>query len=52
MKKPSATKLKRRCTSLSAWEIPKQNGAIAPEHVWTNRDMGMSFHNRVISSLG
>ncbi|KAK8133147.1 permease [Apiospora kogelbergensis] len=39
MKKPSATHLKRRCTSLSAWEIPKQNGTIAPEHVWTNRDM-------------
>ncbi|KAK6829715.1 permease [Apiospora arundinis] len=39
MKRPSAAELRRRCTSLHAWEIPKQTGALAPEHVWTNRDM-------------
>ncbi|KAK9420573.1 putative NCS1 nucleoside transporter [Seiridium unicorne] len=39
MKKPSATEVRRRCTSLHSWELPKQTGALAPEHVWTNRDM-------------
>lgn len=28
-----------RCTSLSAWELPKQESALAPESVWTNKDM-------------
>ncbi|KAI2638421.1 NCS1 nucleoside transporter [Xylaria nigripes] len=39
MKWPSASEIKQRCTSLRAWEIPKQTGALAPPHVWTNRDM-------------
>ncbi|TGJ87573.1 hypothetical protein E0Z10_g1224 [Xylaria hypoxylon] len=39
MKKPSASEIKRRCTSLQSWEIPKQTGALAPAHVWTNKDM-------------
>ncbi|ORY70350.1 NCS1 nucleoside transporter [Pseudomassariella vexata] len=39
MKKPSGAALKRRCTSVHAWEIPKRSSHIAPEHVWTNRDM-------------
>lgn len=34
-------KLKQRCTSLHSWELPKQTGALAPDYVWTNRDMGM-----------
>ncbi|KAK7986998.1 permease [Apiospora saccharicola] len=43
MKKPSAGGLKRRCTSaVRAWEIHQESGGLAPEHVWTNRDMGMS----------
>lgn len=39
MTKPSKAELKRRCTSIHAWELPRQSSAIAPEHVWTNRDM-------------
>lgn len=39
MKRPLTTKLRRRFTSLSSWELPKQTGALAPSHVWTNRDM-------------
>ncbi|KAI4862686.1 NCS1 nucleoside transporter [Hypoxylon rubiginosum] len=39
MRKPSTAELRRRLTSLHAWELPKQNGALAPPHVWTNRDM-------------
>ncbi|XDG08196.1 hypothetical protein ABKA04_007811 [Annulohypoxylon sp. FPYF3050] len=39
MKRPSMTNLKRRFTSLHSWEIPKTTGALAPAHVWTNRDM-------------
>ncbi|KAI0400094.1 NCS1 nucleoside transporter [Xylaria palmicola] len=39
MKRPSASKIKSRCTSLSSWELPKQTGALAPAHVWTNKDM-------------
>ncbi|KAI0975204.1 uridine permease-like protein Fui1 [Xylaria arbuscula] len=39
MKRPSASEIKRRCTSLHSWEIPKQTGALAPAHVWTNKDM-------------
>ncbi|KAJ8122031.1 hypothetical protein O1611_g9946 [Lasiodiplodia mahajangana] len=37
--RPSASDVKRRCTSLHAWELPKQTGALAPAHVWTNKDM-------------
>ncbi|KAH8160366.1 hypothetical protein CIB48_g7878 [Xylaria polymorpha] len=39
MKRPSASDIKRRCISLHSWEIPKQTGALAPAHVWTNKDM-------------
>ncbi|KAI0100008.1 permease for cytosine/purines, uracil, thiamine, allantoin-domain-containing protein [Hypoxylon sp. NC0597] len=39
MKRPLTTNLRRRFTSLSSWELPKQTGALAPSHVWTNRDM-------------
>ena len=35
--------LRRRLTSLQSWELPKQTGALAPEYVWTNRDMGTYF---------
>ncbi|KAF3065817.1 hypothetical protein GL218_09391 [Daldinia childiae] len=38
-RKLSAAKLKRRFTSLHSWELPKQTGALAPSHIWTNRDM-------------
>ncbi|KAI0844332.1 permease for cytosine/purines, uracil, thiamine, allantoin-domain-containing protein [Daldinia vernicosa] len=38
-RKLSAAELKRRLTSLHSWELPKQTGALAPSHVWTNRDM-------------
>ncbi|RDW89727.1 uracil permease-6 [Coleophoma cylindrospora] len=36
---PTAQQLKERSTSLSAWKLPKQKSALAPEHVWTNEDM-------------
>lgn len=36
---PSKQTLKARCTTLSAWELPKQPSAIAPDYVWTNKDM-------------
>lgn len=36
---PSTAAVKRRCTSIKAWELPKQKSALAPEHVWTNEDM-------------
>jgi NCS1 family nucleobase:cation symporter-1 len=39
MKKPSKASIKRRFTSIHAWELPKQSSAIAPSYVWTNRDM-------------
>ncbi|KAI1137341.1 permease for cytosine/purines, uracil, thiamine, allantoin-domain-containing protein [Hypoxylon sp. FL0543] len=39
MKGPSIAKLRWRLTSLRSWELPKQTGALAPPHVWTNRDM-------------
>ncbi|KAI1652546.1 permease for cytosine/purines, uracil, thiamine, allantoin-domain-containing protein [Daldinia decipiens] len=38
-RKLSAAELKRRFTSLHYWELPKQTGALAPSHVWTNCDM-------------
>ncbi|KAK1853387.1 ncs1 allantoate transporter [Colletotrichum chrysophilum] len=31
--------VKRRCTSLWAWELPKHPSTIAPDGVWTNSDM-------------
>lgn len=36
---PSRQQIKDRFTKLSAWELPKQTSAIAPKHVWTNKDM-------------
>ncbi|KAI0106820.1 permease for cytosine/purines, uracil, thiamine, allantoin-domain-containing protein [Daldinia grandis] len=39
LRKLSAAEIKRRFTSLHSWELPKQTGALAPSHVWTNRDM-------------
>ncbi|CAK7268765.1 hypothetical protein SEPCBS57363_003258 [Sporothrix epigloea] len=39
MKKPSASSIKARLTSVSAWELPKEESAIAPPEVWTNKDM-------------
>ncbi|KAH8655243.1 uridine permease-like protein Fui1 [Xylariales sp. PMI_506] len=39
MTRPSAAEVKKRFTSIHAWEIPKQSGALAPDYVWTNRDM-------------
>ncbi|OTA94937.1 hypothetical protein M434DRAFT_394158 [Hypoxylon sp. CO27-5] len=39
MKLPLTTELTRRFTSLHSWELHKQTGALAPSHVWTNRDM-------------
>ncbi|KAF4812201.1 putative permease [Colletotrichum tropicale] len=31
--------VKRRCTSLQAWELPKHPSTIAPDGVWSNSDM-------------
>ncbi|KAI0599106.1 NCS1 nucleoside transporter [Biscogniauxia sp. FL1348] len=39
MKIPSTTDVRRRLVSLHSWELPRQAGALAPAHVWTNRDM-------------
>lgn len=36
---PSKQTIKERCTSVKAWELPKQDSALAPDHVWTNKDM-------------
>lgn len=36
---PSKEKIVARCTSLSAWELPKETSALAPDHVWSNKDM-------------
>ncbi|RFU30350.1 hypothetical protein B7463_g5996, partial [Scytalidium lignicola] len=36
---PSKQQLKERCTTIKAWQLPKQKSALAPEHVWTNEDM-------------
>ncbi|CAK7235703.1 hypothetical protein SCUCBS95973_009357 [Sporothrix curviconia] len=36
---PSKATVKARCTSLSAWELPREPSTVAPEHVWSNRDM-------------
>ncbi|KUJ09570.1 uridine permease-like protein Fui1 [Mollisia scopiformis] len=36
---PSRETVKKRCTTVKAWELPKQKSALAPEHVWTNKDM-------------
>ncbi|KAI9664553.1 MAG: hypothetical protein M1821_005999 [Bathelium mastoideum] len=36
---PSGKTIKKRCTSIKAWELPKQDSALAPDYVWTNSDM-------------
>ncbi len=36
---PTTQQLKERCTTVSAWQLPKQKSALAPDHVWTNEDM-------------
>jgi nucleobase:cation symporter-1, NCS1 family len=36
---PSKQTIKERCTSIKAWELPKQDSALAPDYVWTNKDM-------------
>ncbi|KAK4936473.1 hypothetical protein LTR10_022636 [Elasticomyces elasticus] len=36
---PSGATVKARATTLSAWELPKQDSALAPPNVWTNADM-------------
>lgn len=36
---PSKQTVKERCTSIKSWQLPKQDGALAPPHVWTNKDM-------------
>ncbi|KAK1970778.1 NCS1 nucleoside transporter [Colletotrichum sublineola] len=40
MKGLNREKLRLRCTSIKAWELPRHSGsALAPEGVWTNEDM-------------
>ncbi|THX41730.1 uridine permease-like protein Fui1 [Aureobasidium pullulans] len=36
---PSKGTIKKRCTTLEAWALPKQDSTIAPDYVWTNKDM-------------
>lgn len=36
---PTGQQLRERCTSVKAWQLPKQKSAVAPENVWTNEDM-------------
>ncbi|KAF7920209.1 uncharacterized protein EAE97_011550 [Botrytis byssoidea] len=36
---PTGRQIKERCTTVRAWQLPKQKSALAPEHVWTNEDM-------------
>ncbi|TVY18575.1 putative permease [Lachnellula arida] len=36
---PTKQQLKERCTTIKAWQLPKQKSALAPDHVWTNEDM-------------
>ncbi|KAH9845826.1 Permease for cytosine/purines, uracil, thiamine, allantoin [Teratosphaeria destructans] len=36
---PSKQTIKKTCTSVRAWELPKQSSALAPDYVWTNKDM-------------
>lgn len=49
MGKYSKDEVKRRCTSISAWELPKQKGAIAPDYVWVSIVMGRRGPNVVHS---
>jgi len=36
---PSGSTLKKRCTSVKAWELPKEDSTLAPPEIWTNKDM-------------
>ena len=36
---PSLQTIKARCTSAKAWELPKHESTMAPDDVWTNKDM-------------
>lgn len=36
---PSKKEVKARLTTVKAWQLPKQTSAIAPDYVWTNKDM-------------
>ncbi|KAK5137135.1 hypothetical protein LTR08_000640 [Meristemomyces frigidus] len=36
---PSRDTIRQRCTTLKAWELPKSDSALAPDYVWTNKDM-------------
>ncbi|MCJ1394700.1 hypothetical protein MMC18_007580 [Xylographa bjoerkii] len=36
---PSGSTVKKRLTTVKAWELPKQTSALAPPDVWTNADM-------------
>jgi NCS1 family nucleobase:cation symporter-1 len=36
---PTKKQLKERVTTISSWQLPKQESALAPAHVWTNADM-------------
>lgn len=36
---PSKERLKAYLTTTEAWVLPKEESAIAPENVWTNRDL-------------
>ncbi|KAI4760211.1 uridine permease-like protein Fui1 [Aureobasidium sp. EXF-3400] len=36
---PSKETIRKRCTTLEAWALPKQESTIAPDYVWTNKDM-------------
>ena len=36
---PSKETVRQRCTSIKAWELPKQDSALAPDYVYTNKDM-------------
>lgn len=37
--RPTRELLRARCTTVSAWQLPKQRSAVGPEYVWTNEDM-------------
>ena len=47
---PSGKTIKKRCTSVKAWELPKQESALAPDYVWTNSDMDPGEHETDIQS--
>ncbi|MCJ1479844.1 hypothetical protein MMC13_008532 [Lambiella insularis] len=36
---PSGNTVKKRLTTVKAWQLPKQESALAPPYVWTNADM-------------